>query len=250
MSADCSLQVVEKSTSFGRSNFGERQRQLREALDLSEEGQRELARLRREEATARDVFESFVVDNHLIALGPAIQELVGELGSYADKKKDRPRVQGEADEFKEKLKDSAVRLGLPARAEPLICQFALPCDPLFQRGKRCLDESPRQARVVLMLVRNTNLDIRERLLQLLGETICAGVQELPIVGWLKFVTFDKFGRDEMTLQHAIEAGNILKVLEVGQRIFVADTNVRQSSQEADIHEAIGVGSVSRQVNAL
>jgi uncharacterized protein YhaN len=96
---------------------GSRVRQLREVLDLSEEGQRELARLRREEAKAKDLFESFVVDNHLIEIGPAIQELVGELGSYADKKKDRPRIQGEADEFKEKLQDSAVRLGLPADTE-------------------------------------------------------------------------------------------------------------------------------------
>jgi len=93
---------------------GSRVRQLRAALDLSEEEQRELARLRREEATAKAAFESFVVDNPLIALGPAIQEMVGELGSYADKKKDRPRVQSEADEFKKKLEDSAVRLGLPA----------------------------------------------------------------------------------------------------------------------------------------
>ncbi len=93
---------------------GSRVRQLRAALDLSEEEQRELARLRREEATAKAVFESFVVDKPLIALGPAIQELVGELGSYADKKKDRPRVQSEADEFKKKLEDSAVRLGLSA----------------------------------------------------------------------------------------------------------------------------------------
>jgi uncharacterized protein YhaN len=93
---------------------GSRVQQLRESLDLSEGSQRELARLRREEATAKDLFESFVVDNRLVALGPAIQELVGELGSYADKKRDRPRVQGEADEFKEKLQDSAVRLGLPA----------------------------------------------------------------------------------------------------------------------------------------
>ena len=93
---------------------GSRIRQLRGALDLSEEEQRELARLRREEATAKAAFESFVVDNQLIALGPAIQELVGELGSYADKKRDRPRIQGEADEFKKKLEDSAVRLGLPA----------------------------------------------------------------------------------------------------------------------------------------
>lgn len=93
---------------------GSRVQQLRAALDLSEEEQRELARLRREETTAKAVFESYVVDNPLIALGPAIQELVGELGSYADKKRDRPRVQSEADEFKEKLQDSAVRLGLPA----------------------------------------------------------------------------------------------------------------------------------------
>jgi uncharacterized protein YhaN len=93
---------------------GIRVQQLRAALDLSEEDQRELARLRREEATAKDVFEGFVVDNHLIEIGPAIQELVGELGSYADKKRDRPRVQSEADGFKEKLQDSAIRLGLPA----------------------------------------------------------------------------------------------------------------------------------------
>ena len=93
---------------------GIRVQQLRAALDLSEEEQRELARLRREEATAKVVFESFVVDNPLIALDPAIQELVGELGSYADKKRDRPRVQSEADGFKENLQDSAIRLGLPA----------------------------------------------------------------------------------------------------------------------------------------
>jgi uncharacterized protein YhaN len=91
---------------------GSRVRQLRFALDESEEQQRELARLRREEATAKTTFERFVVESPLIALGPAIQELVGELGSYADKKKDLPRVQAEANTFKADLDNYAIDLGL------------------------------------------------------------------------------------------------------------------------------------------
>jgi len=93
---------------------GSRVRQLRLALDRSEEQQRELARLRRDEATAKAAFESFVVESPLIALGPAIQELFGELGSYADKKKDLPRVQAEANTFKADLENYAIGLGLSA----------------------------------------------------------------------------------------------------------------------------------------
>ena len=93
---------------------GSRVRQLRLALDESDEQKRELARLRRDEATAKAAFESFVVESPLIALGPAIQELVGELSSYADKKRDLPRVQAEANTFKADLENYAIGLGLSA----------------------------------------------------------------------------------------------------------------------------------------
>jgi uncharacterized protein YhaN len=93
---------------------GSRVRQLRLALNESEEQLHEFARLRREEATAKAAFESFVVESPLIALGPAIQELVGELGSYADKKRDLPRVQAEANTFKADLENYAMGLGLSA----------------------------------------------------------------------------------------------------------------------------------------
>jgi uncharacterized protein YhaN len=89
-------------------------RQLRVALDESEQQQHELARLRREDATAKAAFESFVVESPLIALGPTIQELGGELGSYADKKRDLPRVQAEVNTFKVDLENYAIGLGLSA----------------------------------------------------------------------------------------------------------------------------------------
>jgi uncharacterized protein YhaN len=90
---------------------GSRVRQMRVALDERENQQRELDRLRREEVIAKTAFESFVVESPLIALGPAIQELVGEIGSYADKKRDLPRVQAEANTFKKDLLNYAIDLG-------------------------------------------------------------------------------------------------------------------------------------------
>jgi uncharacterized protein YhaN len=96
---------------------GSRIRKLRAALDTCEAEQRELARLRRDWAIAKETLEGFVVESSLIALGPAIQELVGELGSYADKKRDLPRVQGEANAFKADLEEYSVSLGLPANTD-------------------------------------------------------------------------------------------------------------------------------------
>jgi uncharacterized protein YhaN len=89
-----------------------RVQQLRRALNASEAAQAELDRLRSEEAAAKATVETFVVDNSLLALGPAIQILVSDSGNYVAEKAQLPRVQSEADAFELKLKELAIGLGL------------------------------------------------------------------------------------------------------------------------------------------
>jgi uncharacterized protein YhaN len=89
-------------------------RQLRVALDQCAEAQRELTRLQGEESEAKKVVEGLVVDEMVLTLGPAIRTLIQGLTNYQSEKSQRSRVQGEADSFKYKLQDAAIRLGLPA----------------------------------------------------------------------------------------------------------------------------------------
>ncbi len=94
--------------------------ELRAACDLWEKHAAELQRLKNERRGAIAAAEGFIVDHPLIARGPAINALLSESGSYAAEKTQLPRVEGEAEQFRRKLSEFRLRLGLAPDADVIL----------------------------------------------------------------------------------------------------------------------------------
>lgn len=114
--------------------------QLRTAYEELEHCTTELQRFRNELTGAVATADGFVVDAPLIALGPAIDALVSESGNYSAERAQLPRVQGEADQFRNKLEEFRVRLGLPSGAD--VAELR-PSDLVIARVKERIAEGQR-----------------------------------------------------------------------------------------------------------
>jgi uncharacterized protein YhaN len=85
---------------------------LRSSLDAEDKAQTTQKRATENEARASQDHAAITVDNSIIAEAGNVLTLFSEIGAYTNNRRDSPRIQAEADDYRGRLMGIATRLGL------------------------------------------------------------------------------------------------------------------------------------------
>ena len=91
------------------SGFTER---LRASLDAANKAEATQKRACDDEARARRDHAAITVDNAIIAEAGNVLSLFSEIGAYTNDRRDSPRIQAEADDYRDRLVEITTRLGI------------------------------------------------------------------------------------------------------------------------------------------